>query len=85
MTNRRRFLQLSGASIAVSTLGGCGSAKNIPTEGVPRSGFGEDSTAEEVTAGVDLKGKLAVVTGCTSGIGLETMRVLAHLPRVTVV
>ena len=77
MTNRRRFLQLSGASIAVSTLDGCGGAKKIPTEGVPRSSFGEESTAEEVTAGVDLKDKLAVVTGCTSGIGLETMRVLA--------
>ena len=46
-------------------------------DGVPRSPFDEDSTAEEVTAGVDLKGKLAVVTGCTSGIGFETMRVLA--------
>ena len=46
-------------------------------DGVPRSPFDADSTAEEVTAGVDLKGKLAVVTGCTSGIGFETMRVLA--------
>lgn len=35
------------------------------------------STAEEVTAGVDLSGKVAVVTGCSSGIGFETMRVLA--------
>ncbi len=44
---------------------------------MPRSAFDEDSTAEEVTEGIDLKGKLAVVTGCTSGIGFETMRVLA--------
>jgi NAD(P)-dependent dehydrogenase (short-subunit alcohol dehydrogenase family) len=36
-----------------------------------------DSTAEEVTAGLNLGGKTAVVTGCNSGIGLETMRVLA--------
>src|SRR5687768_16864605 len=35
------------------------------------------STAEEVTAGLNLSGKTAVVTGCNSGIGLETMRVLA--------
>ena len=39
--------------------------------------FDADSTAEEVTAGLDLSGKVALVTGCTSGIGLETMRVLA--------
>jgi len=44
---------------------------------VPESPFDEDSTAEEVTADIDLSGKLAVITGCTSGIGFETMRVLA--------
>ncbi len=44
---------------------------------MPDSGFDENSTAEDVTAGLDLSGKLAVVTGCTSGIGFETMRVLA--------
>jgi NAD(P)-dependent dehydrogenase (short-subunit alcohol dehydrogenase family) len=36
-----------------------------------------NSTAEEVTAGLNLSGKTAVITGCNSGIGLETMRVLA--------
>ncbi|HEY5760612.1 MAG TPA: SDR family NAD(P)-dependent oxidoreductase [Steroidobacter sp.] len=43
----------------------------------PRSQFTRDSTAEEVTAGLNLTGKTAVVTGCNSGIGFETMRVLA--------
>jgi WW domain-containing oxidoreductase len=43
----------------------------------PRGRFGPRSTAEEVTAGVDLRGKTAVVTGCNSGLGLETMRVLS--------
>jgi len=42
-----------------------------------RSPFGRDSTAEDVTAGMDLAGKTALVTGCNSGLGLETMRVLA--------
>jgi NAD(P)-dependent dehydrogenase (short-subunit alcohol dehydrogenase family) len=41
------------------------------------SPFGPASTAEEVTAGLDLSGRVAVVTGATSGLGLETLRVLA--------
>jgi NAD(P)-dependent dehydrogenase (short-subunit alcohol dehydrogenase family) len=45
--------------------------------GVPVSGFDEKSTADEVTQGLDLSGKTILVTGVTSGIGLETMRVLA--------
>ncbi|MER5890246.1 SDR family NAD(P)-dependent oxidoreductase [Streptomyces sp. NPDC001941] len=40
------------------------------------SGFGPGSTAEEVAAGVDLTGRVAIVTGGYSGIGLETVRVL---------
>lgn len=75
--SRRRFLGLAGATLAVSPLTACGSVDKVAATGVPRSPFNEDSTAEEVTEGVDLSGKVAVVTGCTSGIGLETMRVLA--------
>jgi len=41
------------------------------------SGFGYGSTAEEVTEGLDLKGKTMLVTGCNSGLGEETVRVLA--------
>jgi WW domain-containing oxidoreductase len=41
------------------------------------SGYGYGSTAEEVTKGLSLVGKTMLVTGCNSGIGLETLRVLA--------
>ena len=78
MTDRRAFLKLSAASLAASSVPGCTRAEKIPTQDVPRSDFDEHSTAEDVTAGIDLSGKLAVVTGCTSGIGFETMRVLAQ-------
>ncbi len=75
--DRRRFLAGGGAVLGAGLLGGCGSGRSTPND-VPRSDFDEDSTAEEVTEGIDLSGKIAVVTGCTSGIGFETMRVLAQ-------
>ncbi|MGZ4196316.1 MAG: SDR family NAD(P)-dependent oxidoreductase [Solirubrobacteraceae bacterium] len=42
-----------------------------------RTPFGERSTAAEVAAGVDLTDRRAIVTGASSGIGVETARVLA--------
>ncbi len=39
--------------------------------------FGADSTASEVVAGIDLSGRRAIVTGGSSGIGVETARALA--------
>jgi WW domain-containing oxidoreductase len=44
-------------------------AKSIP--------FGARATADSVIAGIDLTGKHFVVTGCNSGLGLETMNALA--------
>jgi len=41
------------------------------------SGFGYGSTAEQVTDGLSLDGQTMLVTGCNSGLGQETMRVLA--------
>lgn len=40
------------------------------------SGFGAASTAEDVLEGIDLTGKLAIVTGGYSGLGLEITRAL---------
>jgi NAD(P)-dependent dehydrogenase (short-subunit alcohol dehydrogenase family) len=41
------------------------------------SGFGADTTAEEVAEGVDLSGRTIVLTGGSAGLGVETARVLA--------
>jgi NAD(P)-dependent dehydrogenase (short-subunit alcohol dehydrogenase family) len=40
-------------------------------------GFGKHTRAEEVVSGISLKGKTAIVTGASSGIGVETARALA--------
>ena len=41
--------------------------------------FGSISTADEVLSGLDLRGKRVLVTGVSSGVGVETARVLvAH-------
>ena len=79
--NRRDFLTTTaGAAAATATLQGCSSPDEVEIirpDGVPVGPFGVDSTAEEVTAGIDLSGMTALVTGCNSGLGYESMRVLS--------
>ncbi len=49
------------------------------------SGFNDKSTTADVLAGIDLTGKLALVTGGYSGIGLETTRSLSEAGATVVV
>lgn len=78
--NRRQFLGVSAVGTATAMTSGCGGEPDeypvsIKT-GFADSGFGAKSTALDVTRGLDLTGKTMLITGCNSGIGLETMRVL---------
>ncbi|MFQ5635247.1 MAG: SDR family NAD(P)-dependent oxidoreductase [Gammaproteobacteria bacterium] len=76
--NRRRLLTATPAILSAPVLAGCGRGEQLPLPPeVPIGPYGADSTAEQVTAGIDLTGRTALVTGCNSGIGFETMRVLA--------
>ena len=46
-------------------------------KGAGPNGFGYGTTAAEVVAACDLTGQTMLVTGCASGLGLETIRALA--------
>ncbi|MEW2548554.1 SDR family NAD(P)-dependent oxidoreductase [Streptomyces sp. NPDC047002] len=48
---------------------------NTPQHSI-RTGFGADTTAAEVLRGTDLTGKLAILTGGYSGIGIEAAKAL---------
>lgn len=76
--SRRRFLQASAAATVAAGASACSRDQEpiVRPEGVPLSAFDKKSTAEQVTAGIDLAGRTVLVTGATSGLGLETMRVL---------
>jgi NAD(P)-dependent dehydrogenase (short-subunit alcohol dehydrogenase family) len=49
------------------------------------SGFNATSTASEVIKGINLTGKVAIVTGGNTGIGLETTKVLAEAGATVIV
>ncbi|MBO7746304.1 SDR family NAD(P)-dependent oxidoreductase [Paenibacillus sp. MWE-103] len=62
------------------------SSTYTPTPQAPiHSGFGPASTALEVARGLDLSGKVAIVTGGHSGLGLETTRALAKAGATVIV
>lgn len=49
------------------------------------SGFNATSTSNDVIAGIDLNGKIAIVTGGGTGIGLETVKTLANAGATVIV
>lgn len=71
---RRQFVQQSAVAVIGAALSPMLLAQ---TANPPSSAFSAESTAEKVTAGIDLSGLTAVVTGANSGLGMETARVLA--------
>ena len=75
--SRRDLLVGSTAVVATAALPGCSPTKLKRPPGVPLGPFGAKSTGEEVTAGINLTGKTVLVTGASSGLGYEAMRVLA--------
>ncbi|HJP38351.1 MAG TPA: SDR family NAD(P)-dependent oxidoreductase [Gammaproteobacteria bacterium] len=72
--SRRTVIQSSSA-LGLTAMWPFGVRAEI--SGLPRSEYGFATTAEEVVAGIDLSGKTVLVTGCNSGLGYESMRVMA--------
>jgi NAD(P)-dependent dehydrogenase (short-subunit alcohol dehydrogenase family) len=81
MPSRRKLLVGAGVTVAAGAAGAWVLGRNkepvLRPSGVPLSPFAGEVSAEELTEGLDLSGKRVLVTGATSGLGLETMRVLA--------
>ncbi|MCE7901350.1 MAG: SDR family NAD(P)-dependent oxidoreductase [Gammaproteobacteria bacterium PRO9] len=77
--SRRHLIAGGTALAATTTLAACSNADQDPVrpKGVPLGPYGAESTAEQVVEGIDLRGMTALVTGANSGLGFETMRVLA--------
>lgn len=77
----RRQVVAGGAVLAAAgALGACSNGEEEAVKrpaGVPLGPYGAESTAEQVVGDLDLRGKTALITGANSGLGYETMRVLA--------
>lgn len=76
---RRGFIQAGSAVAVAGAITACsrGDDVKVRPEGVPLSSYTKKTTTDEVLAGIDLSGKTVLVTGATSGLGLESMRALA--------
>jgi NAD(P)-dependent dehydrogenase (short-subunit alcohol dehydrogenase family) len=74
---RRRQLLQYMATLGIFSVLPASVLAQIITRQPPKSGFNSSSTAEEVTEGLDLSGLTIAITGANSGLGYETMRVLA--------
>jgi NAD(P)-dependent dehydrogenase (short-subunit alcohol dehydrogenase family) len=72
----RRSLITGAAVLALSPLLNSRSRAVGGASAAAPGRFNGHSTAEEVTAGLDLTRKTALITGCSSGIGQEALRVL---------
>ena len=77
--NRRQLLLSSAVFTTAPMMTACSSDKPgaVLDNRYPIGPYGKDSTAEDVTEKLDLAGRVILVTGCNSGIGYESMRVLA--------
>ena len=74
--SRRQIIQYMATLSVLSALPPAVMAQII-TRQPPHSPFNSDSSAEDVTAGIDLSGMTIAITGVNSGLGYETMRVLS--------
>lgn len=77
--SRRQFVQLSVSAAAAPAVVACSSADEPITrpQGVPLSSFTKESLASEVVSDLDLRGRHILITGGTSGLGLESARALS--------
>lgn len=71
----RRWLLRAGTAAAVTAC--LPNAVRAGIDAVPRSEYGFATTCDEVVANLDLSGKTVLITGCNSGLGFESMRVMA--------
>jgi len=74
-TRRRAFVQSALRLALAASLTPLAAYHQTPQQSLPGN-FDRKSTAEDVTAKVDLRDKTALVTGSNSGIGHELLRVL---------
>jgi NAD(P)-dependent dehydrogenase (short-subunit alcohol dehydrogenase family) len=75
--DRRYLLQTGAVFVLTSALPRALVAQATAFAEIPRSDYGFATTCDEVAAGHDLTGRTALITGCNSGLGYESMRTLA--------